>query len=133
MGMGMETVSHFIFDDRVQIYRRENTKFWQCAATVNGHRFRRSTKEDSLSHAKEIAEDWYLELRGKSRAGLLKHDKTFSEVADQFLKEYEVITEGQRSSRWTEGHSVRLRVHLNPFFGDLLMYFLYAANISSLS
>jgi len=115
----METVSHFILGDKVQVYRRENTKYWQCAATIDGHRFRQSTKEDSLSHAKEIAEDWYLELRGKSRAGLLKHDKTFAQVAEQFLKEYAVITEGQRSPRWVEGHAIRLRVHLLPFFGDL--------------
>jgi hypothetical protein len=33
---------------------------------------------------------------------------------DQFLKEYEVITEGQRSKRWVEGYEIRLRLHLLP-------------------
>jgi integrase len=64
-----------------------------------------------------VAEDWCLTLRGKDRAGILKTEKTFEETATQFLKEYEIITEGQRSPRWVEGHGIRLRVHLLPFFG----------------
>jgi hypothetical protein len=39
------------------------------------------------------------ELRGKSRAGLLTTEKTFKQAADQFTKEYGIITEGQRSQR----------------------------------
>lgn len=58
-------------------------------------------------------------MRGKSRAGILKTGKTFAEAAEQFLKEYAVITEGQRSPKWVEGHGIRLRLHLLPFFGDL--------------
>jgi hypothetical protein len=65
-------------------------------------------------------------LRGKSRAGLLKTEKTFAvaadqfpKEADQFLKEYEVNTEGHRSPRWIEGHHIRVRLHLKPFFGSL--------------
>lgn len=111
--------SHDLFGGRVHVYKRDESRFWQCATFLNGRNFRKSTKEDSLSHAKEIAEDWYLELRGKYRAGLLTHEKTFSEVAAEFMHEYEVITQGQRSSKWTEGHAIRLRIHLKPFFGDL--------------
>ena len=84
-----------------------------------GRQHRTSTKEEELPQAKQFAEDWYLTLRGKARAGLLKKEKTFDEAADQFEKEYEVITEGQRSARWTEGHKARLRIHLRPFFGKL--------------
>jgi hypothetical protein len=60
-----------------------------------------------------------LTLRGKARAGLLKKEKSFGEAADQFEKEYEVITEGQRSAQWTESHKARIRIHLRPFFGKL--------------
>ena len=38
---------------------------------------RTSTKEESLSKAKDIAEDWYLQLRGKLRTGEIKNEKTF--------------------------------------------------------
>jgi integrase len=44
---------------------------------------------------------------------------TFNKAADAFLKEYGVITEGQRSQKWTEGHDIRLRLYLRPFFGHL--------------
>ena len=78
-----------------------------------------STKEESLALAKQIAEDWYLTLVGKQRAGALDSGPTFKKAADQFLKEYAVITEGERSGKWTESHAIRLRIHLVPFFGDL--------------
>ena len=63
-----------------------------------------STKEASLSKAKEFAEDWYVQLRGKQSRGEITNERTFTQAADQFLKEYEVITEGERSVRWVEGY-----------------------------
>ncbi len=111
--------NHTILNGKVQLYQRGAGQFWQCSASVGGAQRRTSTKQDSLALAMEVAEDWYLELRGKSRAGLLKSEKSFRQVADQFLKEYEIITEGERSKRWVEGHEIRLRVHLLPFFGDV--------------
>jgi integrase len=111
--------SHQLMDGKVQLYRRGNSRFWQCAASVGGKQRRTSTKEENVILAKQIAEGWYLGLRGKDRAGLLTTEKTFKQAAEQFLKEYEIITEGQRSARWVEGHAIRVRLHLNPFFGEL--------------
>ncbi|MBX9588974.1 MAG: hypothetical protein K2X43_06705 [Hyphomonadaceae bacterium] len=51
-----------------------------------------STKAESLAHAKEVAEDRYLELCGKHKRGELKSGKSFNFVADQFEREYEIIT-----------------------------------------
>ncbi len=115
----MATIKHSILGGKVHVFKRPKSRYWQCSAFIQGKNRRKSTKEESLQHAKQFAEDWYLELRGKSRAGLLRDEKTFKEVASQFLKEYEIITEGQRSPKWVEGHAIRLRVHLNPFFGNL--------------
>lgn len=111
--------SHEILGGLVQVYKRGTGRYWQCSASINGRQYRVSTKEDELEQAKQFAEDWYLGLRGKARAGLLKTEKTFEETADQFEKEYEIITEGQRSPRWVEGHKIRIRLHLKPFFGKL--------------
>jgi integrase len=111
--------NHEILGGKVQLYQRGDGRVWQCSATIEGKQRRGTTKQESLALAKEVAEDWYLGLRGKSRAGLLLSEKTFAQVAERFLKEYEVITEGERSKRWTEGHEIRLRVHLLPFFGEL--------------
>lgn len=111
---------HEILGGIVKVYRREGTRHWHCSASLNGVRYRATTKEEDLPQAQQFAEDWYLELRGKSRAGILKKpERTFAEAAEQFLKEYETITEGQRSPVWVEGHDARLRLHLLPFFGPL--------------
>ena len=110
---------HQIMGGKVNVYKRGRSGYWQASAYLQGKNHRVSTKCDSLSHAKDIAEDWYLTLRGKSNAGLLKYEKTFADVAKVFMEEYEVITEGQRSKAWVKGHGIRLRIHLNPFFGDM--------------
>ena len=57
--------------------------------------------------------------QGQGSRGCPEFGKTFKQAAEQFHKEYGVITEGQRSPRWVEGHNIRLRVHLLPFFGEL--------------
>lgn len=109
--------SHEILGGLIQVYKRGEGRFWQCSASIAGNQYRSTTKEEGLTEAKQAAEDWFLELRGKARAGLLKTEKTFKEAADQFLKEYPIITQGHRNPRWVEGHSIRLRLHLLPFFG----------------
>jgi hypothetical protein len=71
-----------------------------------------------------VAEDWYLELRGKFKRGevgqLVEADRgnTFAEAAEQFLREFPVITEGQRNKQYVEGQERRLRKYLIPFIGD---------------
>jgi integrase len=110
--------SHEVLGGKVQLYRRGDGHIWQCSASVGGKQRRSSTKESSLELAKQVAEDWFLTLRGKDRAGLLKTEKSFAAAAAQFLKEYGIITEGQRSQKWVEGHGIRVRLHLVPFFGD---------------
>jgi integrase len=111
--------SHAVLAGKVQIYKRPKSRFWQCSASIKGQQYRESTKLESLSEAKEFAEDWFLTLHGQARAGLLKNkEKTFRQAAEKFEKEYEIITEGQRSPRWVSGHKDRLRLHLLPFFGE---------------
>lgn len=109
-----------ILGGKVQLYKRGDGRVWHCSASVGGQQRRASTKREELSHAKQFAEDWYLELRGKDRAGLLTpREITFEKVAKQFLLEYATITEGERSEKWVAGYEIRLRLHLIPFFGKL--------------
>jgi integrase len=110
---------HELMGGKLHVYKRENSQLWQCSTYLGGKNRRRSTKEESLALAKEIAEDWYLELRGKHRRGEITNDKTFRQAAAQFEVEYEVITEGQRSKQYVQAHKDRLRVHLIPFLGEL--------------
>ena len=110
---------HTLMGGRLHVYKRDNSRYWQCSTFLNGKNRRTTTKEESLAHAKDFAEDWYLELKGKARFGQLKDEKTFRQAADQFLREYEIITEGERNARYVEGHRTRLNLHLLPFFGDM--------------
>jgi hypothetical protein len=65
-------------DGKVHVYKRPNSSLWQCSSYFAGKNRRTSTKEENLSKAKEIAEDWHLQLRGKLRAGEIKSEKTFA-------------------------------------------------------
>jgi hypothetical protein len=76
-------------------------------------------RKRALSKAKEIAEDGYLQLRGKLRSGEIKTEKTYREASELFLREYDIITQGQRSRVYVEGQQRRSQVHLVPFFGPL--------------
>ena len=114
----METVRHTMMDNRVQLYMRPNSPHWQCSCSIGGKQRRTTTKEESLARAKDIARDWYLGLMGKYRAGELKEGVTFRKAAEQFVKEYEIITMGERNPDYVASHAMRLRVHLLPFLGD---------------
>lgn len=108
-----------LMNGKLQIYQRGTSRFWQARTSVGGKQLQFSTKQEALPQASKVAEDWYLTLQGKLRAGVLETGPTLRKAADQFIKEYGVITEGERSEKWTQSHAIRLRVHLVPFFGNL--------------
>ncbi|MEM6414208.1 MAG: site-specific integrase [Pseudomonadota bacterium] len=112
------SATHTIFDERVKVYKRGRSRFWQCSTVLDGKRFRVSTKEESLGKAKDFAEDWYLGLRGKLKMGEPVTEKTFAEAAEQFMKEYSVITGGDRSAKYVANMERQLRLYLIPFFGE---------------
>jgi integrase len=110
---------HTILGGKVHIYKRPSSTCWQTSSYLGGKNRRTSTKEESLSIAKEIAEDWYLQLRGKLRNGEIKTEKTFAQASEQFLREYDLITQGERSKVYVNGQHWRSKVHLVPFFGHM--------------
>jgi integrase len=116
---------HELMGSKCYIYKRNNdSKHWQVAAFVAGRNHRASTKLEGFSAAKQFAEEWYLELRGKHVRGELQKlvlanaEKTFREAAEIFLHEFPIITEGQRNAIYVKGHERRLRNYLIPFLGD---------------
>ncbi len=143
----MHTETHSFMDGRVHVYKRSNSRYWQCSTYMNGRNHRVSTKEESLPLAKEIAKEWYMavyvdakrDTRSARTATLLakfgQHPSlveaaltppkakkangiTFREAAEKFIAEYSVITQGQRNKEWVKNHEMRVRVHLMPFFGN---------------
>jgi integrase len=110
---------HTLMGGKLHVYKRENSNVWQCSTFMGGKNRRKTTKYESLEQAKDFAEDWYLQLKVKHRAGLLKNERTFKQAAEQFRREYEIITEGHRNATYVEGHWTRLDKYLIPFFGDV--------------
>jgi integrase len=117
----LDTARHKFLDGKVQLYKRPNSPHWQCSCSLAGRQMRTSTKEESLAQAKDVARDWYLGLLGKYRGGEIKDGTPFKKAAKHFLSEYEAITQGERNAKYVEGHGIRLRVHLEPFFGDKMV------------
>ncbi|MGA0604360.1 tyrosine-type recombinase/integrase [Phenylobacterium sp. VNQ135] len=114
--------THTLFDGRVQIYRRSPAGPWQAAARVGGQRFRQTTGEMALDRAKDVAEEWYLDLRGKLRTGrlgpLAPKEKTFGEAAQAYLREVRVLAASVRSPSYVEMLELRMNAHVLPFFKD---------------
>ncbi len=111
--------THDLMGGELHVYKRENSNHWQCSTFMGGRNHRVTTKTDSLEEAKDFAEDWYLGLKLKNKAGLLKNERTFKHAAEQFRREYEVITEGHRNATYVKGHWTRLNNYLIPFFGKM--------------
>ena len=116
---------HDLMGGKCYIYKRgTDSKHWQAAAYVGKRNYRVSTKMEGITAALRYAEEWYLELRGKHVRGdldklvIANAEKTFRDAAERFLREFPVITEGQRSPIYVAGHERRLRNYLIPFFGD---------------
>lgn len=115
------TITHELLGGKLHIYRRENSRYWQCSSYLAGRNHRATTKTESVERAKAAAEEWYFGLRLKDRAGELRTGKTFREAAERFLAEYPVLTQGERSPTWVKQKEQKLRVIVLPFFGNKLL------------
>lgn len=119
--------THSLFDDRVQVYRRGTGLTWQCSTRIDGHRFRSSTGEENLDRAMAFAEEWYLDLRGRVRAGVAlgtpdkpkAPERTFADAAADYVREVRVLAASSRSPLYVADLELRLKASILPFFGKL--------------
>lgn len=143
----MPDETHTLMDGKLHVYRRDGSRFWQCSTYMGSCNHRQTTKEESLVLAKEFARDWcmerYVEDRRRRRGGaslLLDNavqplpvgtdtppdgrrrrtpsGPTFREAAETFIREYTIITQGERNAAYVEQKSMHIDVHLLPFIGD---------------
>lgn len=131
--------SHVLMDGNAYVYRRENSRYWQCATYLSGRNYRQSTKQDNLALAIEYAKDWYLDRvaedrlrrRGElpapadfpiERPAIPKPrtpgEKTFREAGEVFVREFTAMTAGERNEVYVGSKERILRLYLNPFLGD---------------
>ena len=94
---------HTILEGKVNLYKRERSRYWQCSTYLAGKNRRASTKKEHLPDAKQFAGDWYFGLLGQHRGGELKDGHNFMKAAEAFMKEYPIMTEGQRSPGYVRG------------------------------
>ena len=106
-----------ILDGKVNLYRRGRSPFWQCSTYLEGKNHRTSTKESVFALAKEFAEHWYFDLKGRQSKGEDLSGNSFAKAADRFMREYDIMTGGTRNRDHVRGHVSRLENHLLPFFG----------------
>lgn len=144
----MEMQTYSFMDGKLHVYKRDNSRYWQCSTYLNGRNHRVSTKEETLQLAKEFARDWFMAVyvdhkrsrqyeRVSSLVGKYGHETnadriatssppkpkkthgpSFKEAAEKFMAEYSIITQGQRSKDTARYHVMRINVHLLPYFGD---------------
>lgn len=112
--------SHFILEGKVRLYKRGKgpKASWNCSTYIGSREERKSTGEDSLARAKEVAEDWFWNLRDKNRRGELIRERTFADVVPVYMREFVLLTQGKRSPVYVNGHFTRLNKHLIPYFGS---------------
>jgi integrase len=131
-----------LMDGRLHIYRRPNSRYWQCSTYLLSRNFRTSTKQESIPLAKEFAVEWYMEVyaaakrseRGETvpaptylrgghpdiidrRRRPVASGPTFKQAADAFVKEYAISVQGERNESYVAQKELTIRVHLLPFFG----------------
>ncbi len=131
--------SHFLMDGEAYVYRRENSRYWQCATFLSGRNYRQSTKQENLALALEYAKDWYLDRVAEDRLrrrGALPAprdypaerpllpkpralgERSFQEAAAVFVHEFKTMTHGERNAEYVDSKERILRLYLNPFLGD---------------
>ena len=141
----MPTENYLLMDGALHVYRRENSRYWQCSTYLSSRNHRQTTKEASLAAAKDFARDWYMERcvedRQRRRGGVPLLDSpaqpliagpgastdgrrrqtptgpSFEDAAKAFTSEFEIITLGERNAQYVSSKSDHIRIHLLPFFG----------------
>jgi len=125
-----------IMDGRVHIYRRDHSRFWQCAVFLGGRNYRQSTRQENVAYAIEFAREWFLDRVAEDRLrrrGIeppaapvaaqpvrrIVAERTFREAAADFIEEYVALTQGERNPQYVANKERVLRRYLTPFFGDL--------------
>lgn len=85
--------------------------FWQCYCRINSASYRKSTGAAAVEEAKQIALEWFFELKKQAKAGVGLKRISFSTLAENYLKT--VI--GEAKLRY---HSETMERHLKPFFSS---------------
>ena len=143
---------HTLLDGKVHVYRRANSRYWQCSTYLGSRNHRQSTREENLAAAMDFARDCGPDAPCRrpctSRGGEIVaaeearlrqarlpaprgRSHTFKEAAEGFLAEYQVLTFGERNAVYVEGKARHVRLRLEPFFGRAPLHRMTAGRIQA--
>lgn len=106
-----------ILDGEVRVYRRERSKRWQAAFSIDGNPIRISTGKRNLNEAKEVARDIYLEYKFRHKNDLPIVTKKFSDVAQLAIADMRKQLDGGLGKKVYLHYIVCIEQYLIPFFG----------------
>ena len=109
--------THLILDGEVRLYRRERSKRWQTAFSIDGHVVRVSTGKRNLEEAKEYARETFLEYKFRHKNDLPVVSKKFSDVARLAIADMRKQLDAGLGKRVYEDYVVCIERYLIPFFG----------------
>jgi len=109
--------THLILDGEVRLYRRERSKRWQTAFSIDGHVVRVSTGKRNLEEAKEYARETFLEYKFRHKNNLPVVSKKFSDVARLAIADMRKQLDAGLGKRVYEDYIVCIERYLIPFFG----------------
>ena len=99
------------------MYRRERSKRWQVAFSIDGNPIRISTGKRNLNEAKEVARDIYLEYKFRHKNDLPIVTKKFSDVARLAIADMRKQLDGGLGKKVYLHYIVCIEQYLIPFFG----------------
>ena len=79
------TEIHKYIDGKLHIYKQSNTKNWYAKFHMEKKYLYKSLKETKFEIAKEIAHEWYYEIKGKQKTGIPIHGHKFKDVLPNFF------------------------------------------------
>ena len=108
------TESYTYNEGRIFLYKRPNSKNFQCRLKVEGIRGYdiTSTKTSNLGTALKYAEDRYEDLKYKKRYNLPLKTKTFRQIYNDWF------ARADKSKYRQDFYTSRAKLYLFPYFGD---------------
>ena len=107
-----------ILDGEVRVYRRERSRRWQAAFSIDGKAIRISTGKRDLEEAKEIARDTYLEYKFRHKNDLPVITKKFSDVARLAITDMRKQLDAGLGKKVYADYIVCIERYLIPYFGS---------------
>ena len=107
----------WILDGEIRLYRRERSRRWQAAFTVDSKTIRVSTGKRDLNDAKEFARDTYLEYKFRHKNDLPIITKKFSDIARLAIVDMRKQLDTGLGKKVYADYIVCIERYLIPFFG----------------